>query len=94
MDAVGAVDVSKPRRPEHHGIALGPAPEAVRRGIGVVIGLHLDDPPAHPVNGEGGPDQVGRHFVDRTVEKTRGCRLGGGAMACVLLCNTFTTITP
>ena len=43
VNAVGAVDVGVTRRAEHYGVALGAAAEAMRGGIGVMIGLDLDD---------------------------------------------------
>ena len=50
VDAVGAVDVGVAGRPEHHRIALGRTVIGMRRRIGVVIGLDLDDQPADAVN--------------------------------------------
>src|SRR5438309_6801833 len=47
MDAVGTIDVGVSRRTEHDRVALSGAAEAVRGGIGVMIGLDLDDDAAH-----------------------------------------------
>ncbi len=69
MDAVGTVNVGVTRRPEHHGIALGLAAEAVRRRIGVVIGLDLDDPAADAVDQQRRPDQIGRDLMNAAGEK-------------------------
>ena len=66
------------------------AAEAVRRRIGVVIGLDLDDPAADAVDQQRRPDQVGRHLVDAAGEERAaesdawhrmlqcGCRLWRG----------------
>ena len=69
VDAVGPVDVSVAGRPEHHRVALGLPAEAVRRRVGVVIGLDLDDPAADTVNQQRRPDQVGRHLMDGAVKE-------------------------
>ena len=50
MDAVGTVDVRIPGRAEHHGVALGAANVGMRRRIGVVIGLDLDDHAADAID--------------------------------------------
>ena len=65
--------------------------EAVRRRIGVVIGLDLDDPAADVIDQQRRPDQVGRNVVDaageeRAMEASQmalpmlqcGCRLWRG----------------
>src|SRR5450631_3084405 len=39
VNAIGAINVSKAWRAEHHGVALGAAAKAMRGGIGVMIGL-------------------------------------------------------
>ena len=69
VDAVGAVHVGKAGRAEHHGVALGSAPEAVRRRVGVVIGLDLDDQAADVVDEQRGPDQFGGDLVDAAGEE-------------------------
>ncbi len=69
MDAVGPVDVGEARRPEHHGVARGWAAITVRRRVGVVIGLDLDDHAASAVHHQRRADQVGRDVVDGSVEK-------------------------
>jgi hypothetical protein len=43
-------------RAKHHGIALGRPAVTVRCGIGVVIGLDLDDPAADAVDQQDRPD--------------------------------------
>src|SRR5580704_10210877 len=49
VDAVGAVDIGKTRRAEHHRIAgCGPA-KTVRCGIGMVVGLDLDNAAADAI---------------------------------------------
>ncbi len=69
MDAVGAVDVGVPWRPEHHRVALGAPAVGVRRRVGVVVGFDLDDHAADSVDGERCADQVGRHRVDAAIEE-------------------------
>ncbi len=69
MDAVGTVDIGHAGRPEHDGIPVGPANVGMRRRVGVVIGLDFHDPPADPVNQQGGADQFGRNLMDGAVEK-------------------------
>ena len=71
MDAVGAVNVGVAGRAEHHGVARGRAAEAVRRRIGVVIGLDLDDQAAHAVEQQRRADQVGRDLVHAAGEEGR-----------------------
>jgi hypothetical protein len=41
----------------------------MRRRVGVVIGLDLDDRAANPVNQQPGPNQLRRHLMHRTVEE-------------------------
>ena len=63
MDAVGAVDVGEARRPEHYGVAVGLTVIRMRRRVGMVIGLDLDDHAADAVDQQGRADQVGRNVV-------------------------------
>ena len=64
VDAVGAVDVDVAAAEEHRGIPRGAAVAIpVRGGILVVVGLDLDDHPAHAVQKQLRPDQVGRDVV-------------------------------
>ena len=69
MDAVRAVDVGVAGRPEHRGRARSQAAKAVARGIVLVVGFDLDDPPAHAVDEQGGADQLGRDLVHRAREE-------------------------
>src|SRR5580658_10341726 len=70
VDAVGAVDIGKTRRPEHHRIAGCRPAKTVRCGIGLVIGLEFDDAAANAVKQQRRPDQVGRHLVHAASEKS------------------------
>src|SRR4029079_8703776 len=58
VDAVRAIDVGVAGRPEHRGGAGCPPPEAVARGIVLVVRLHLDDGPAHAADAEQRPAQL------------------------------------
>ena len=69
MDAVGAVDIGAAGGTEHHGVARGQTAIAVRRRIGVMIGLDLDDRPANTVDQERGANQVRRNVMDAPIEK-------------------------
>src|ERR1700732_3914840 len=63
MDAVGAIDVSEAGWAKHHSVARCGTPNRVRRRLGVMIGLDLDDDAADAVHQQGGADQVGRDLM-------------------------------
>jgi hypothetical protein len=63
VDPVRPVDVRVPGRTEHRGIAPGEAAVGVARRVLAVVGLDLDDPPAHAVDQQRRADQLGRHLV-------------------------------
>ena len=69
VDAVGAVDIGKAGRAEHDLVPRRRAVVGVRRRLGMMIGLDLDDDPADAVDQHGRTDQVGRDLVDAAVEK-------------------------
>ncbi|MGY4288952.1 hypothetical protein ACVWXO_008172 [Bradyrhizobium sp. LM2.7] len=69
MDAVGAVDIGKARRAEHHLVPQRRPAIRVRRRVGMMIGLDLDDEAADTVDQHGRADQVGRDLVDAAREK-------------------------
>src|SRR5262249_21914438 len=69
VDAIGAIHIRIARRTEHHGIALGLAAIGMRRRVGVVIGLELDDHAAGSVEQQSRADQLGRNLVDAAVEE-------------------------
>ena len=69
MDAVGAIDISEARGAEHHPVARRRAAERVRRRIGVMIGLDLDDEAADAVDQQRRADQVRRHLMHAAVKK-------------------------
>ena len=69
MNAVGAIDVGAARRPEHDGIARRAPAKRVRRRIGVVIGLDLDDLAADPVKEKRCANEVGRDRMDAAREE-------------------------
>ncbi len=71
VDAVGAIDVGVARRAEHGGVAGGRAAERVRGGVLPVVGLDLDDPPAHSVHEQRHADQLGRDVVHAAGEELR-----------------------
>ena len=74
VNTVGAVDIGITRRAEHDGIALGAAAEGMCRGIGVVIGLDLDDDAAHPFEQKRRADEIGGdgvHAADKEVSAER-----------------------
>ena len=64
VDPVRAVDVEVTGGAEHHDVPSSRAAERVAGGIGLLVGLHLDDPPADPVDEERPADQPGRGVVD------------------------------
>src|SRR5712691_678011 len=59
MDAVGAVDIGATGRAEHDGVALGLPAKTVCRGIGLMIGLDLDDDAARALEQQRGADEIG-----------------------------------
>ena len=69
MDAIGAVDIDKAGRSEHHGVARRRSPVGMRRRLGVVIGLDLDDDAADAIDQQGRADQIGRDLVDAAVKE-------------------------
>ena len=69
MNAVGAIDVGEARRAEHHGVACGRTAKAVRRRVGVMIGLDLDHAPADAREKQCGPDQFGRDLVHTSAKE-------------------------
>ena len=85
MDAVGAVDIGVSGRPEHHRIALGRPAKAVRRRIGVVIGLDLDDHAADALEQERRAHELGRDLVHAAGEEVaadrRNLGIEGGTIA-------------
>ena len=72
VNAVGAIDIGVARRSKHDGIAAGHAAKAVRRRVGMMVGLDFDQPAADPVHKERRTDQIGRNLVDAAVEKATG----------------------
>ncbi len=60
VDAVGAVDIGKSGRSEHHGISRRRPPIGMRRRLGVMVGLEFDDDAADAIDQKGRADQVGR----------------------------------
>src|SRR5579862_5822998 len=83
VDAVGAVDIDVAGRAEHHRIAGRGAAKTVRCGIGLVVGLDLDDAAADAVNQQRHPDQVGRYLMHAASEKGAGQSFGHRAMVAV-----------
>ena len=71
MDAVGAIDIGKARRPEHHAVARRRPAKRMRGRLGVVIGLDLDDDAADAVDQQRRADQVGRDLDARCGRRTR-----------------------
>ena len=70
VDAVRAVDVRVARCAEHDRVPGRLPAEAVARGILLVVGLDLDDPPADAVDEQRDADQVGRDLVDGAGEES------------------------
>src|ERR1700722_10978965 len=70
VDAVGAIDVDVAGRAEHHGVALGATAITVPCGIGVVIGLDLDDAAADAMAQKDRADQIRRDRVHAAGKKT------------------------
>jgi len=62
VQAVRAVHIAAPRRPEHGKIARRRAVVAVRGRLAAVVGLGLDDAPADAVHQQGDADQLPRHL--------------------------------
>ena len=79
MNAVGPIDVREARWSEHDGIARRQAAERMRRRVGVVIGLDLNDHTTGAIEEEGCADQVGRDLMHGAVEE-RAIELSGHAM--------------
>ena len=81
VDAVGAIDIGKARRAEHHEVARRRPAERMRGRLGVMIGLDLDDDAADAVDQQRRADQVGRDLM-HTAGKERAferlARIGGG----------------
>src|SRR5215831_19302073 len=98
MDAVGAVHIHVPGRPEHHGIARCLPAIAVCRGVGMVIRLELYDRSPDTIDKKCCTDQVRRHFVDAAGEEIL-CQPSGlqrffiGAQRMLHLGHIFTTFT-
>src|SRR5215813_1420462 len=69
VDAIGAVDIHMAWRSEHHSIAGGRSPKAVRRRVSVVISLNFDDRSADAVGKKYCADQIRRHRVNAAFEK-------------------------
>ena len=69
MDAVGAVDIGATGRAEHDGVALGLPAKTVCRGIGLMIGLDLDDDAARALEQQRYADQIGGDGMDAAGEK-------------------------
>ena len=84
VDAVGAIDIGKAGRAEHHLVPRRRAAEGVRRRVGVMIGLDLDNDAADAVDQQRRADQVGRDLVHAAGEKRALQRLAepGGDGAC------------
>ena len=82
MDAVGAVDIGKAGRSEHHGVAWRRPAVGMRRRLGVVIGLDFDDDAADAVDQQRRADQVGRNLehaaIDKGSKAFRSCLPGFG----------------
>ncbi|CAN7697332.1 hypothetical protein LJR290_005707 [Variovorax sp. LjRoot290] len=74
VDAVGAIDVGAPRRPEHRGVALGRAAEAVRGRVVAIVGLGLDDAAADAVDQQRDADQQARDLMRGRGEVDGGSR--------------------
>ena len=69
MDAVGAVDIDIAGRAEHHRVARRAAAIGMRRRIGVVIGLDLDDEPPTPSTNSVAPISSGATSCTRRAKK-------------------------
>src|SRR5947208_3004400 len=63
MDAIGTIDIGKTRRAEHHAVAWRRSAKGMRGGIGVMIGLDLDDDAADAVDQKRRADQIGRDLM-------------------------------
>src|SRR5262249_1170575 len=63
-------DIGIARRTEHHRVALGPAAEGMRCGIGVVIGLDFDDGAANAFEQQRCPDEIGGNNVHAAGKET------------------------
>src|SRR5262249_49275983 len=64
---------------EHDRVARGLPVERVRRGIGVVIGLDLDDDAADALEQQRRADEIGRHLVHaagKEFSAEQGCHWG------------------
>jgi len=61
VDAVRAVDVGMPGRPEHRRVPCGAAAVAVCSRVVAVVGLDLDDGPSDAVDEQRRPDELRRH---------------------------------
>src|SRR6516164_5899329 len=72
VNAIGTIDVSISRRSEHDRVARCRPAKGMRGGVGMVIGLDLDDDPTDAIEKESCTDKVWRNDVDAAREKLAG----------------------
>ena len=69
MDAIGAVHIGISRWAEHHRVACRRSAKAVRGGVGMMIGLDLDNAAADAAHEQRRANQVRCDFVDAAAEE-------------------------
>src|SRR5215213_4691145 len=92
VDAVGAVDIGKTRRAEHHEDARRGTAKRVRGRVQMVIGLALGDAAADAVDQKRRPDQVGGYLMYAAIKKRAFQRLAearGGGIGRLWIWNHF-----
>src|ERR1700730_5591936 len=82
VNAVGAVDIGKTRRPGHHPVARRRPAERMRGRIGAMIGLDLDDDAADAVDQQRRANQIGGDFMDAAGEEGALERFAELLLAC------------
>src|SRR5215213_1889929 len=75
VDAVGAVDISKTGRAEHHEVAWRGAAKRVRGRVQMMIRLDLGDDAADAIDQKRRPDQVGGYLMYAAIKKQAFQRL-------------------
>ncbi len=84
VDAVGAIDIGKAGRAEHHLVARRRPAVRMRGRFGVMIGLDLDNDAADAVHQQRRADQIGSDLVHAAAEEgapERYAQIGCGVIS-------------
>src|SRR5262245_45573047 len=82
VNPVRAIDIGIARRAEHHSVACGWPAKAMRRWVGVVIGLDLDDQPADAIDSQRRTDQIGCDRMYTAVKEYLADAIGSHGRRC------------